>query len=216
VILVLGIVVVAVSFISPVAWVLGILLEWSIRIVNWGVFAVEAIPYSLIDQVYITTAQCWLLIVAILCVFMLIAFRRFEFVISACVCIFLFSYIQWEHFTESVSQQKFTVYKITGQSAFDLFYDGKVSMFIDSALIQNEERMRFHVRPNRLQSGIGVVNKSTEAVKDFPGSRLIIFSGKRILHIYNKQFSFPQLMQTDYVLKCLFLIAVILITFQRN
>lgn len=199
-ILVLGLAVIVSSAIVPVAVALGFLLEWIIRIVNWGVFMVEAFPYSLINHVYITTAQCWLLILSILSIFMLIEFRKFSFVIITSICILWFTALQWEHFSKSFSQQKFTVYKVAGQSAFEIISGGNSFVFMDSALLKNEERMRFHIMPNRLQNGVRKQQRSPDGiVKELAGCRMISYNGYKILHIYHKQHTFPEFMKVDYL-----------------
>ena len=62
VVLILGILILVVNVISPIASFLGMLLEWTIKALNVIVFTIEDFPFSLIENVYITTFQCWVLI----------------------------------------------------------------------------------------------------------------------------------------------------------
>jgi len=199
-ILILGIIVVITSFIAPVAFVAGFILEWLIRIVNFGVFSVESFPYSLIDHVFITTFQCWLLILAILSIFLLIEFRKFRFVLISFFCLMTFSALQWNHYDDYVNQQQLVVYKVSGHSAFDLMDNGKSFFFSDSVLIQDQERMRFHIRPNRLQSGIHQIYNESEYALNFKGCRVILWKDISILQIYEKEFSFPPSLSVDYLI----------------
>ena len=90
-----------------------------------GVFFVEGFPYSLINHVYITTFQCWLLMAAIVAIFFLIEFRKFSFVVISVFCLGVFTTLQWIHYYDQVNQQQLVVYKVAGHSAFDIMDNGK-------------------------------------------------------------------------------------------
>ena len=104
VVLVLGILLLAVSPLAVVAFIVGWLLEWTIKIVNIGVFAVEDLPYSLINGVYLTTFQCWLLMGVIISFIQLFEFRKFYYLITAFLLILIYSSMQWQHYNEEVTR----------------------------------------------------------------------------------------------------------------
>jgi competence protein ComEC len=201
-VLVLGIAVIFLSFASPLAIAIGFLLEWTIRLLNMGVFFVEGFPYSLINHVYITTFQCWLLIAAILAIFFLIEFRKFGFVVMAVFCLGIFTVLQWVHYYDQVNHQQLIVYKVVGHSAFDIMDNGKSFFFSDSTLIQDHERTRFHIRPNRLQSGIKEImdEGEQEFVRTFKGCKIIRHKSVSVLHIHDKEFSIPPSLKVDYLI----------------
>jgi competence protein ComEC len=201
-VLVLGIVVILTSFIAPVASVVGFVLEKIIMVLNWGVFTVEAFPYSLIDHVFITTFQCWLLMAAILSVFFLIEFRKFPFAVISMSCVIIFSLLQWNHFATEINKKQFVVYNVSGQRAFDLIDNGKAFFFSDSMLQNDEERIRFHIRPNRLVSGIHVIHNQLpgDCMLNFKGCKMIRFEHISILEVYDKEFEFPSGLSVDYLL----------------
>jgi competence protein ComEC len=90
------------------------------------------------------------------------------------------------------------VYKVAGQSAFDIISGGNSFAFIDSALLENAERMRFHIRPNRLQHGVRMQQLSPGGiVRELSGCRVIAFNGYKILHFYHKQHAFPEFINVD-------------------
>jgi competence protein ComEC len=201
VVLVLGIVLVAVSAIQPLAGLVGFLLEWSIRILNYGVFEMEALPFSLIDRVYMTTFQCWLLILVILLIVALFEFKKFSIVIAISFCLIIFGFTRWIHFNKEVDTQRFTVYKVAGHSALDVIDRGQAYFFTDSVLLKDDEGIRFHISPNRLKSGVNsvYVGDQLEFSKSFPGCRLIMKEGITILQIVEKGFSCPQNVSLDYI-----------------
>ncbi len=200
-VLVLGIVLVAVSAVNPLAGLVGFLLEWIIKILNYGVFKMEALPFSLIDNVYVTTFQCWLLIGAIVLAISLIQFRKFYSAILVSVCLILFSAIQWSHFNKEIDTRKLAVYKVAGHSAWDIIDRGQAYFFTDSTLAKDWERIRFHIRPNRLQSGVRNIfnGNQNDFVRDFQGCRLIVWNEITILQINEKEFSFPATANLNYI-----------------
>lgn len=202
VVLVLGIVVVLVSFISPLAAGAGFLLEWSIWFLNIGVIKMEALPFSLIDNVYITTFQCWLLMAAIVCIVFLFELRKMNFFIAASIFILTFVMIQWIHFVQHIRQKKITVYSVSGHSAWDVIENGRVHFFTDSVLQNDRDKIRFHIRPNRLRSGVGEIYNGNEQpfTSSVAGCRLVVWNGIRILQIEGKAGKLPGDLTVDYVL----------------
>lgn len=200
-VLVMGIVLIMVSFVQPFAGLVGFLLEWTIKVLNYGVFKMEALPFSLIDNVYITTFQCWLLIGAIVLIILLVEFKKFAAVILTSLCVIGFSIIQWKHFFSEIYTQKITVYKVGGHSAWDIIDNGQAYFFTDSTLVNDWEKIRFHIRPNRLQSGVNTIYSANQLnfVQDFKGCRIVMRKGVSILQIQERNFSFPKAISPDYV-----------------
>lgn len=201
VVLVLGIVLISIGFLQPLAGLIGFLLEWSIKILNYGVFKMEALPFSLIDRVYITTFQSWLLILVILLIVFLFEFRRFSTMTAITLCVICFGFARWIHFDKEINTQRFTVYNVSGHSAWDLIDRGHAYFFTDSMLIKDEERIRFHIQPNRLQHGVNDVYSGTQLIlsRSFPGCRVVVKNDITILQITGKEFLPPKNINLDYV-----------------
>lgn len=201
-VLVLGLTVVFTSFISPVAAVLGFLLEWTIRALNFGVFSVQNFPNSLIDNIYITTFQCWLIMCALFAVIFLFEFRKFGYAILTASFVMLFSVTQWSHFVEQVNQKQFVVYKVSGHHAMDMIDRGQTYFLADSVLKTDREKLRFHIRPNRLQSGVQRIHEDTtfDFVRDVTGGRIVSWQGITILHVMDRGFVPPDSLMVDYVI----------------
>lgn len=201
VVLVLGIAVLAFSFIPAVAAGLGWLLEWSISILNAGVFAVEDLPLSLINGVYITTFQCWLLMGIIATVICLFEFRRFHWLGATLVLVMVFAGIQWQHYFQAINQSRLVVYRVSGHSAMEWIHHGQSFFYADSLLIQDEERMRFHIRPNRIGNGVSAVTVNSPAwIRQFQGFRYFDFDGVTVLCMNQPKTDLPGNIYADYLL----------------
>lgn len=202
VVLVLGVVVVLVSALTPVASVLGFILQWAIWFLNYGILKMEALPWSLIDNVYITTFQCWLIMGAIFCIVFLFELRKTSYLTATAIFMVTFSALQWIHFHENVRQKKLIVYNVSGHSAWDVMHNGQVYFFSDSVLKADRDKLRFHIRPNRLRNGVGEIYEGVKQsfVREIPGGKLIVWKGLRILQLDQKNFSVPENLEVDYVL----------------
>lgn len=201
VVLVLGILLLAVSPLPVVAFIVGWLLEWTIKIVNIGVFAVEDLPYSLINGVYLTTFQCWLLMGVIISFILLFEFREFYYLITAFLLIFVYSGVQWQHYNQEVLKKQLTIYKINGHGAMEWIDDGRSYFYSDSSLVNDLERIRFHIRPNRVASGVGSVTVNDSLLmKSSTGFRYFNFLNRKALWIDQKNCNLPNKVITDYLI----------------
>lgn len=201
VVLVLGILLLAVSFLSPVAAVVGWLLEWTIKILNVGVFAIEDLPYSLINGVYLSTFQCWLMMGIIISFILLFEFRKFRYVIAGLLLTILYTGLQWQHYDQEVDQRKLIVYRVNGHGAIEWMDHGKSYFYSDSSLLNDQERIRFHIRPNRIASGVGnTITNDSIFFKSFNGFRYFNFQDNKVLWVTQRNCELPNKVITDYLI----------------
>ncbi len=201
IVLITGLVLLALHFIQPVAFVLGLVMEWIIKILNFIVFAVEEFPFSIIENVYITTLQCWLLLAILVAAILLIRTRKFSYLVAACLIGSLFSIIGWNHFYRDVSVQKLTVYNIKGHTAIDMIDHGQTFFIADSLLLSDPDRIGFHIMPHRIMLGAGETIHSGDGLrKEFNGCSLMVWKGKSILRIHDADFHLPKNVKVNYVI----------------
>jgi competence protein ComEC len=100
---------------------------------------------------------------------------------------FLFSADLWLNYLHTFSKNKLVVYRISGHSAYEIISRGQAFQFCDSALLSgNGEKIRFHIQPNRLASGVsGIWNgKEGPFSKEVTGGRFTCWNGKTILQLH--------------------------------
>jgi competence protein ComEC len=201
VVLILGIVILVVSFVSALASILGLLLMWVIKLLNIVVFTVEAFPFSLIEDIHITTFQCWLLMGIIITFILLFEYKRFYYSTAALVGVILFSVLQWNYFMQKIDLQKITVYNVHGHSAIDFIDRGNAYFLTDSILRHEAGKIRFHIRPNRLEAGAYEVcsQEKLPFVHSLPGAQLIRWRKMTIVHVTGKDFVWPPGFQPDWL-----------------
>lgn len=196
-----GIVLLVVSPVEVLATWTGQLLEGILWLLNYLVFTVEQWPVSLINNIYITTTQSWLIVGVVVFMLLLFQYRKFVYAIGISICTLLLGATQWHHYHQEVNHEKFVVYSVAGHHAMEWMVRGKSFLFADSALITNADRMRFHIRPNRLISGIDRTHFNDHSfVRTIPGGRLFSWKGMSFLQLTSPDFSLPDNLKIDYVI----------------
>ncbi len=142
------------NFWTPIASLIGYLLNELIFWINEIVFIIEKLPRSLISNIYITTPQTWLILGGLLSLVLLFQHRKKYYLYSAFGCTVIFSLIQWNRAYDNSLLDKVTIYKVNHHTAIDLISSGKSKLITDSILWNDLDKKRFHIWPNELRSGI--------------------------------------------------------------
>ena len=198
-VLVIGIFLLAISFIAPLAGMIGFVLEWIIKALNWIVFRTEDLPFSLINNIYLTTFQCWLLMGIILSIILLFEYRNIKWLYAGFGFTVLFAIGQWIHFYVDVKKNEFVVYNINGHQAIEFISNGNSVFVSDSLLKSDNERIRFHIQPNRLRHGIATITSVDTNSFDTLGVNYFWWRKKLIGFVTDKEFKLPQNIELDYL-----------------
>ena len=201
IVLIVGLVLLALSFIQPIAFAFGFIIEWIIKALNFIVFAIEEFPFSLIENVYITTFQCWLLLGILLVIILLLHTRKFAYLVVGSFILFTYSMAQWSHFQHDVNVQKLMVYSVKGHTAIDLIDRGQTFFVADSVLLKDSDKIGFHITPHRIMLGVSeTIHSGNGLLKDLRGCSLTVWKGKSILRIYDRDFHLPKNVSVNYVI----------------
>jgi competence protein ComEC len=196
----LGILTLALSPVAPLATIAGFVLNGVLKGLNYLVFTVERLPYSLIDNIHITTFQSWMLLGMVIAVALLFEYRKYRYVLFLVGCCVCFGAVQWWHYLENSNHRKLVIYQVSGHSAMEWLDRGRSYFFADSVLLGDTERVRFHIRPNRLIHGVNrVLIKPESFVMDYAGSRLYTWHNVTLLNITGPDFSVPDGLKVDYL-----------------
>jgi hypothetical protein len=195
-----GIILLIISTWSWLAMMVGKLLLILIQLLNWLVFKTEALPFSLINEIHLTTLQCWLIMMMIVAIIFMIQYRSVKGLYMAVSIAVIFIFTQYQHFQQRVNQQQYVVYSISGYSAME-WIDGGISYIkADSALLHDEERMRFHIRPNRLQRGVSSISTEIPFSQQLSQHLEVYYwEGNRIVFSQNNEPQLPAGGEIDYL-----------------
>ena len=199
VVLIMGLVVLAVSFIPLVAMMIGFVVEFVIRLINYIVFIMEDLPFSVIENVYINAWQCCMLILFIAFLLALYHYKKFVLLICSFICIVALTALQWVHFSRDVNVRTLAVYRIPGHSVIDLIDRGQTLSVADS-LFTDAQKVRYHITPFRVRCGVRRIEARTPQAYTFKGCRLIVWQGKLLLHLLERGVVLPESLHVDWVI----------------
>jgi competence protein ComEC len=119
----------------------------------------EKLPFAIIDGIAITTYDTLIIYVILSGVYCFWLYKKFWYLnLSLIMCLVLSSFQMIEKI-EQQSQEKVIIYAINKHFAVD-FISGKQTTFIaDDGLLQDKDKMRFHLVPNWNALGIEKSNK---------------------------------------------------------
>lgn len=197
-VLVGGILLLAVSWISPIADLLGWLLQWLIELLNWTVITTEKLPFSIISGIHLTTFQCWLIMAILLSLIFMLEYRYKNIVwLTTILCIALIV-TQVQHFHRKLNVQQFVVYSISNHTAMEWIMNGKSYYYADTALLNDYERTRFHILPNRLQHGVKETHSKIPFYQNAKGIPLYLWNNTCIAVLNKRAQPLPPL-PIDYL-----------------
>ena len=202
-VLLVGILLLVVGAIPVLASFVGLVLQFLIGLLNGSVFLIEGLPFSLIERVNITAAECWLLLALVISFVLLFELKKLQFGVVALLLVCLFSFLQWKRVFEEMDHGRFIVYQIPGHGAIEWIERGQSYFYADSALIADGDQVRFHIRPNRILSGVGktLVNTAdSRSLKAFSGFRFLLHHRITVLWIDQNHCDLPGNAVTDYLI----------------
>ncbi|HEV8513191.1 MAG TPA: ComEC/Rec2 family competence protein [Cyclobacteriaceae bacterium] len=199
-VLVSGILLLTVSFIPPLASFTAIILEGLIKALNWIVFSTEALPFSLINNIYVSAFQCWVLAAMLVALILVFEFKSMRWLYTSLVLVVVFAFLQWNHFFESVDQRQMIVYSINNHQAIEFIDRGQSYFVCDSSLQIDPERIRYHIQPNRLIHGVSTTEFKIPFGKRINGVNYYRWNNKTIAWISEKDFKLPTNAFFDYLI----------------
>jgi competence protein ComEC len=199
-VLIAGIVLLAVSFLAPLAKLVGWVLWGLVKLLNWGVFWTEDLPYSLVNNIYVDVFQCWLIMGIATGLIFTFQYKNIRWLYGAFVLSIVLAGARWVHQLERMTERKLFVYNVTGVSVVEIIENGTSQLYADSSFLADAERVRFHIRPNRLYNLVAN-STSTDVHKiGIDGYRVLNYSGKRILIVHRKLNAIPsRLKEVDFI-----------------
>jgi competence protein ComEC len=185
-----GILLLVLSVIPVIADFVGLILSWVIKLLNNIVFFFESLPYSLVESIYISVLQSYLLATIIVFITLLFVKRRLAYLKAAVVVSLFFAAGQWWWLSRMHISTHVAVYKVPGHFAMDVIHDGTASFVADSVFQKDFQKQKFHIRPNRIIHAVDNIN-ALECQFQSEGYDLFVLQGKLILHIKKRQETIP-------------------------
>ncbi|MEM1405690.1 MAG: ComEC/Rec2 family competence protein [Bacteroidota bacterium] len=201
-ILILGILLLFASWIPYLASAIGFILGFLVSIVNAVIFWIESISFSRIDNIYISTGQSWVIILLVFgaAIFLITKRIKLFYAFFGLLVILNFSILNRLRMNKHIN--KLTFYKINGHTAIDWITDGQSMFWSDKELLNDPEKMSFHISPNRLKSGVRHIKVHSFVESSVKGIELASMANKRVLLLrdVNKKLSFTKKPSVDFLI----------------
>ena len=202
IILILGIAVLLSSWFAPIAALLGDLLNFLIGLVNSMMFWIDDLSFSHIDHIYITTWQSWLLIILVFgfSYFLIIKNVKLLYPLAFVFALLMISMSRWALQNESIN--KITFYRIKNSTAIEWISNKNSVLLSDTVLLNDIEKVKYHIVPNRLRSGVSSTAFNAFKTSSIPGIEVSDLGDKRITIIrdVNKRLSFRKKISTGFLI----------------
>ncbi|PJB14179.1 MAG: hypothetical protein CO118_09940 [Flavobacteriales bacterium CG_4_9_14_3_um_filter_32_8] len=153
-ILYLGLSTLIFSFIPVLGDYLAIALKYVVQFLNHSVSYIDKLPFALTKNIRFDAIDACLIYLVIASLILLIATRKFRFVVlgSSFLILFLISSV-WLRYT-TLEQKKLIVYTIPQNSAIN-FIDGKDNILVsDIKVTENKSKLLFNVQNNWIDKGV--------------------------------------------------------------
>ena len=168
----------AITFIPPVALLIGKILYGLIWLMNSYVERIEMLPYSLWDGLQINITQAILLLLTAASIgYWLMEKNKTAFKLGL-ASLFAFCSLRTISFIKASYQQKIIVYNVPQKMAIDIIGGRKYTFIGDSDLVVDDFIRNFHIKPSRIKHRLG---EGSGMQNYCCYKNLVQFNGKRIM-----------------------------------
>jgi len=188
-----------ISFIAPVAAIIGKIISWLIWLMNSYIGQVEKLPFSLLDGLQISILQAILLLVVAAGAGYWLLEKNKAGLRYALISLFGFALLRMTSFIQANNREQIIVYNVPQKQAID-FIDGRKFLFAgDSDLLADDFVRNFHIKPSRILHRIEPAPDLTNYLHE---KGLTIYKGKKILSIRETKYflSLPEKIPVDLLL----------------
>ncbi len=205
-----------ISLLSYPNQLLGFLTKWAVWGQNWLLFAIEDLPYSVINGLDISLVET-LLIYSVIGLFsLLFVFRKFKYLVYAFVLVLVLSVGQFMEYLEQKNQSSFYIFNANKNLNFSILEANQNTLIADSSLLYNDMQIRNQFYnywaakgvqlaqveylnvAKELAEGEEIRDSTSFALQKNKNYNLLIYKGKRIVWLLSK--TNENLPKADYLL----------------
>ena len=153
IIIYLAILLMSFSFVYNIASIIALVLNYTLKGLNYSVSFIEQMPYSTTSDVSINLPETFIIYLLIICFAMFFTYKRVRYLYWTLACIITILSMNIEQVYTTAQQRKFIVYNIKGVSAYN-FIDGTDNILFSSVQKNNEHTLMYNVRNNWIYLGV--------------------------------------------------------------
>jgi competence protein ComEC len=180
-----GVALFALFWIPYVGDITGWLLDKTIWFMNSVVVYIDSLPFALLQGISISVPESWFIYLIVIGIIIFFYYHRNSFLIASMIALVLL--LGWNVGEKllNMQQRQLIVYSVPKTTAID-FISGTDHLFIaDSSLLNDYDRMLFHIKHNWWDSGLGSATSGMSDNFELPflkrENHFIQFLDKRIV-----------------------------------
>jgi len=200
-----GVAIMAFSFIPYISQLIGYLLIYEIKIMNYTAKFVEALPYSTTEQISISLVQLILIYLMFGFFFYAYSNKNKKCFLYGLVSLLMISGLYAYDKTVCKNQKNTTIYTISKSVAINFNQYGKSILLSDSIRSKQDKRYQFsiknHERKARIDSKILSIQEDYEDEAFFKRGSFIFFNGKTLYFLTGNDKLYPasEKLKIDYL-----------------
>jgi competence protein ComEC len=193
-VLYLGLALLSLAWFPPVAQACAWCLEKLIGFMNYLVLTIENFPYALINGVDINPLEAILIYSIVICLLIFMSVKKLWYLSLSLIMVIAFSSFQLFKASGRKEFSQMVVYNIKGHTAIGFLKGHKAELLLDSALLKQPSKIKFHIYGHLFKSGmedikISPIERSDSEIPhhDLKDACLFSYDG-RVIMITGKNF----------------------------
>ena len=168
-----GMALLAFSWISGVARLLGLLLNAFISFLNHIVNFVAHLPHAQIQDMFFPWPNVWLLYLLIIILYFLIIQKKIRALLPAlAVSLLLLGLQTWRNY-QRLSQEKMVIYAIQYHTAVDFISGNEHKLLADSSALKTSNILSYHTEEFRIEHGL---KRDFASLESTLSDRLVLYN----------------------------------------
>ncbi|MCB2206805.1 MAG: ComEC family competence protein [Bacteroidetes bacterium] len=158
-----GMLLMALSWVPVVSGWVGMLLSGFVFVLNLIVESVSFLPHHGIHDLYFPRFKVLLVYLLILMLIPLVFNKQIKLLFPALLVLLFVLLFQTEHSYRILNQERVAVYSVNQHSAIDFIRQNKHVLLVDSALLEEDHKLEYHLSNCRINWGLA---KNSESIED--------------------------------------------------
>ncbi|HEY0262407.1 MAG TPA: ComEC/Rec2 family competence protein, partial [Chitinophagales bacterium] len=167
--------------------IIGNIFYWLIFAVNKFIYFIDKLPFALIEEIQVSQTEMYLLYLMMALVLLYIYIPKSKYFLWVTCSIVLFAGVRAARLINNEAQHSFVVYSVPHHSALCFVNNTQIYTEIDSALLNDENNMLFHIKKHWWAMGLNenLITKNPDFLRVFqlPFGTLYEFRGRKILQL---------------------------------
>lgn len=174
------------SFFDPICSLIAAALSFVIKLTHLLVSEVSQLPYGQVKEINLTVFETWTIYGIIVCLLLVFVEKKTRFTYLGLAFSIIFCFNQLYHRQLSLSSNELVVFDIPQESTLHFKSGNQGLLIADSSLVNDYDKLSFHIYPYRLVHQIPQSPSSDRLVVPtyaFNGGKVFVHDGLKVLKL---------------------------------